>query len=524
MKMKSRIKIFQLLAIVVILFASSCSDSFFDEQAGDRITPDQHYMSYIDAMVTMEGAITPLKAALPNLILIDGLRSDQMDVTNNADGYLQAINSQEFSADNPYLDASDYYKVIININEALLNINKVFERDRNFDAYVTHYYKGALIGERSWVYLQILKLYGKAVLIKDNMASLPSNLDQSTLSKEALLDTLINQTLPYIFDPNVDKHIEIEFPYELGGGHHYVNSKGVVGELYLEKGDYANAIKYLKMALESYNNSTGMYKVDKTYLNETWRNIFISAENGSSENIATFPYNMNEDQDNPLPKMMMYSDQFVVKPTQLLVDSFKNQVQLKGLIGDIARGMGVTIDTSSTGVPFINKYSVDRGEPLSSDIVYSRAADYHLLLAEALNRSGDEKTALIILNSGFSNEKSKPAAYFKWSSNLGVRGRAYLMPRVVPDSINVISGTDTTKIAFQGEDRIRFVEDLIMDERAMELAFEGKRWFDLVRVATRRNDPSYLADKVAAKFMGTPKYEAVKAKLMNPANWYLPVR
>jgi hypothetical protein len=63
-----------------------------------------------------------------------------------------------------------------------------------------------------------------------------------------------------------------------------------------------------------------------------------------------------------------------------------------------------------------------------------------------------------------------------------------------------------------------------MDERALELAYEGKRWFDLVRIANRRNDPAYLADKVAAKFAGTSNYDAIRSKLMNPASWYLPVR
>jgi hypothetical protein len=65
------------------------------------------------------------------------------------------------------------------------------------------------------------------------------------------------------------------------------------------------------------------------------------------------------------------------------------------------------------------------------------------------------------------------------------------------------------------------IEDLIIAERALELAFEGKRWNDLVRVANRRNDPAYLANKVAAKFEGTPYYDIVRNRLMNPENWYV---
>jgi hypothetical protein len=59
-----------------------------------------------------------------------------------------------------------------------------------------------------------------------------------------------------------------------------------------------------------------------------------------------------------------------------------------------------------------------------------------------------------------------------------------------------------------------------MDERARELAFEGERFYDLIRIAKRRNDPSYLANKVAAKFKGE-KAEQIRQYLMNEENWYI---
>jgi len=175
-----------------------------------------------------------------------------------------------------------------------------------------------------------------------------------------------------------------------------------------------------------------------------------------------------------------------------------------------------TSDTTYTfSEPFITKYAVDQNDPNSSDIVLSRAADIHLLLAEAYNRLGDatsQKYALMLLNQGVNKENPKPAIFARWSANIGVRGRAYLKSREVPK--NLISADSITTL----------IEDFIIDERALELAFEGKRWNDLVRIAERRNDPSYIADKVAAKFEGTPYYNQVHSKLMNPANWYLPFK
>lgn len=64
------------------------------------------------------------------------------------------------------------------------------------------------------------------------------------------------------------------------------------------------------------------------------------------------------------------------------------------------------------------------------------------------------------------------------------------------------------------------VEDLIVDEMALELAFEGTRFSDLCRVARRRGN-AYLADRVA-KRDGTMD-AALRAHLLNDKNWYLPL-
>ena len=69
------------------------------------------------------------------------------------------------------------------------------------------------------------------------------------------------------------------------------------------------------------------------------------------------------------------------------------------------------------------------------------------------------------------------------------------------------------------------MEDKILQEGALELAFEGHRWADLVRIAKRRNDPSVLAKRVANKFRIAGDLATagkVEAKLMNMSNWYLP--
>ena len=76
---------------------------------------------------------------------------------------------------------------------------------------------------------------------------------------------------------------------------------------------------------------------------------------------------------------------------------------------------------------------------------------------------------------------------------------------------------------------VNAVEDLLCDEYAMELAFEGSRYADLMRLARHKNASSpstfganfggkWLANKLAFKLDGNA------SKLEQESNWYLPMR
>jgi hypothetical protein len=69
--------------------------------------------------------------------------------------------------------------------------------------------------------------------------------------------------------------------------------------------------------------------------------------------------------------------------------------------------------------------------------------------------------------------------------------------------------------------QIPLVEDMIITEMALEGAFEGYRLHDLMRVAMRRGDNAYLADPISRR--DGEEDAALRAKLMNEQNWYLPL-
>ena len=84
---------------------------------------------------------------------------------------------------------------------------------------------------------------------------------------------------------------------------------------------------------------------------------------------------------------------------------------------------------------------------------------------------------------------------------------------------NKRTSSDTLVYADYATSRIA-MEDLVLDERQRELMFEGKRWFDLLRVALRTGDLNSLAKTVTKK--QTTNISGIQIRLANPNALFLP--
>lgn len=187
--------------------------------------------------------------------------------------------------------------------------------------------------------------------------------------------------------------------------------------------------------------------------------------------------------------------------------------------------------------------------------IYRRTMVY-LRMAEALNRAGYPMFAYKILSSGVNNkvieEEVMPfyntPADSAWLKQFDFPTNRYILltehrfgnlnsENASDANANTMglhsrgSGwapankyyqVDTTKTV---DEQILQVEDMIVDEGALEFALEGIRYYDLMRVAMRRTDnPAYLRDKIYGR-KGKNNVGAMQAEittdLLDQRNWFM---
>ena len=160
-----------------------------------------------------------------------------------------------------------------------------------------------------------------------------------------------------------------------------------------------------------------------------------------------------------------------------------------------------------------------------------RLAPVYLRYAEALNRAGYPESAFAVLKWGINFvtlERGYISAAEQARAGALIQFSQYSFTRENTSGIHSRgcgdADADTTYIIPSlptRNDSILYVENLLVDEMALEEAFEGFRFADLQRIALHREDPAFLADKVARR-SGTFN-AALFQKLSDKKNWYLPL-
>ncbi|UYQ94040.1 RagB/SusD family protein [Chitinophaga horti] len=574
-----------LLATALSIGSVSCK-KIFDVPPKDQLDISQMYRDVYDADAAIVGLYGKFQLLAEQYIVLNELRADMMNYTINANQHLRQMSTHSVTPGNPYASPRPFYELIINCNDVLKNFN-IMRRDKKLDEaeYDQRYSDvGAL---RSFLYLQLGIHYGDIPYVTSALENVDAIKDQKNFPRvpfDALLDSLINFTeaLPSKAEYPTGSTLNISvdgYPTNKW----FINKKVLLGDLHLWKGNYVKSATWYREVMETATvGSPGgayyqMYKLgwdsnndndhyisysragDATSLvwNTGWRVTFEQAMNTEGfrrEWIWALPFDNKFKPGNPFVKLFSpIGGDYLIKPSQAAIDMWANEQQrpatTTGAAGLPYDARGLLSWQNVGGQPVVMKYlynylSWQTQQPFNllqrdSKWFLFRQTHLHLRFSEAANRAGKHRLAWGLMNQGIGHAYGAPSGvtdmtnyqnslaepypfnfdarnsgsngvpYFRadWYRNNGIRARANVVNTTVPAA-----------------DSLMTIETDLIKETALEDGFEGTRWPDLLRVALRRNDPSFLADKIYAKLQkdGVADAGAVRAKLMNKANWYLP--
>lgn len=525
----------KIIGLCAVLSCSACS-GFFDVEPNNILKEDQNYHEYYEVYSSFIGNAARFQEAAEHYILVSELMGGLTTPTSNAPTEFwetfrfQAGNGNKLVAPDPY------YKLIINCNDFIRHTLR-YEKE-NPGAIPVNVLEGMIseaIRYRAWCYLTLGKIYGQAVYHDYSLSDYIDLSKGRLLQFDALLDEVIasvengfngidgKKTLVWRDITNIKGDEWIRFG---------INPDALLGELYLWKGDYYAAFDFLQNVVK---NGSGNFIVKKT---TAYSEIFTKPVTSNLQELVTVvPFNAIKQQQN---KMQYYFSStapnvYYLKPASRLSELYDLQEwksdAAEGTVDKIRKQANIAVENGDT---VAIKYHREK-EAYERDhyLAIYRAAEIHLMMAEALNHCDLQEEAMAFLNDGVIQYVT-PGGFLKRPfnsplyspllvENVGVRGRANLKRHILPEKTS-INGVEQPLSSLPEEQQAlvkrQYIDSLILNEYALELAFEGKRWGALIRMG-RCWGSKFVSGLMQEKFPAAERGKYTEF-LESEQNWFIP--
>jgi hypothetical protein len=547
---------------------SSCSDLLDTDSELVEFQEDNRLQENTDSVYSVMGIIYKLQAVADRTVLLGELRADLTVPTASASSDIKNLSAFTAGTDNAYNRVSDYYAIINNCNYFLKYVNKdLVKNDRKvFEAEYA-----AVKAFRAWTYLQLVLNYERVPLVLEPL--LTEEQSQAAMQQQRLG---ISEICNYFID-DIKEYVDTKLPVygqinNLNSQKFFIPVRALLGDLCLWAGRYTEAAQYYHDYLSLRTNPVRTGTSSASWMDAQTKefrragNSFSFSPN-STEVLTYIPmeesefYGIKSELQNIFSSTSVNQQYAQVTPSvglrQLSAQSDfcvtytkidgaqdtiyapKENLERTELAGDLRLGTTYSyrvngkerFSRTSNEIQTINKLN-------TSGVTIYRTNMVYLRYAEALNRAGYPQSAFAVLKTGLYPDAvvqqvdsiERVAAgeliafdqdYFSIQNTQGVHSRGSgraecdTLYRLPQPGVALASRADT--VAFQQP----IVEDMIINEMALEGAFEGYRFYDLMRVALRRNDNSYLATPIARR-NGTAD-ESLRQLLMDRKSWFLPL-
>lgn len=435
---------------------------------------EEFWKSKEDVEAVLMGAYQSFAAMDGSLFIYGEARGDMVKADYNLGGGERNLMESNIYPDNGLCNWNNFYKVINYCNDVLKNAPEVQKIDDTFTEFQLKGLMSEAIFLRSLSYFYLVRIFKDVPLVLEPSENDAVDFYLPVTSGDEVLKTMLNDLNEYRpFATDGYKTLA-----EIKGRATKAAFDALLADISLWNFDYNSTIGYCNRIIG--NKDFVLMPAQR------WFEIYYPGN--SLESIFEFQFDDKNSQKNSMyGKTNRNSHNFI--PSQKAIELFARKYTL-----ELVRGEDASITKLSEDNYLIWKYiglapdgKTERPGQVQNSanwIVY-RLTDIMLMKAEALSQLERYTEASDIINE--------------------IRDRANVVPLALGNS----------PIAY---------EDAIMNERALELAYEGKRWFDLLRMG-RRNNFSRKASLVEILIANVPSTQKriLSAKLTNPLGWYLPI-
>ncbi len=486
--MKIKAKLILVIAALSVQFA--CND-WMALIPPEGLIREEYWKTKEEVQAVIMGAYTSF-AQMDNLLFIYGeIRADLVKADNNTGSDEKKLMESNIYPDNYLCNWNSFYKVINYCNEVIEFAPQVKEIDNTFSDYQLKGYLSEAYFLRSLAYFYMVRIFKDVPLVLVPTTTDDAKLYLPKTDGDEILNHMILDLEQSISWATIDGYT---FVYEVKSRATKASIYALLADIYLWKASGSSDPSDYESCIQNVNSILALNKYKLQDPDDWFQNYYPITDPVSSENIFEFFFEDAMNQKNHLFGMtQVFSYNF--DPSQKALELFAIEFTEAPARPEPKRGEKRSIAKIGEDDYIIWKYVGQKGDGLTERsgievnscnwIVY-RLADVLLMKAEALSQLNRYTEARIILKE--INDRAKSPGLNDLANS--------------PNSF----------------------EDAIMDERAREFAFEGKRWFDLLRMG-RRNDYSRKLNLIEIIVLNVPSTQKriLRVKLANPLGWYMPI-
>jgi hypothetical protein len=467
-------------ASLILLMEGACTE-WLDVRPLQDLIQDEYWQTKEDVSAVLMGAYSKFASLDGKLFEAGELRADMIVSNGSKAGSSQrSILDGDMLPTNTFFKWNEFYEVISYSNYVLDFSQIAFERDPTFKEYTLQGYRGEALFLRSLAYFYLVRLYKEVPLVLYSSQTDGENFFLVKSSEEEILTQIIADLQLGIKSVTDEYTNDLDYYVENNKGRAKKEAfRALLADIYLWQEDYANCITQCDLVLQD----------ERIILLPSVKWFENYYPGNSLESIFEFQFDQNLDQSNNRIWFLASPDGTPnwYKPSnvalEMLWESSSNEA-IRGP-GSIKQVQNKETIWKYYGAFPDNRTSRTGSELYNANMPVYRRADVMLMKAEALGELQRFEEAMKIINE--------------------IRKRAFMTNIDNPGNLNNF-------------------ELLLLEERGKEFAFEGKRWYDLLRFGKRRNyERKEEFIRMILENVPSTRKPVLAARLVDPWGWYLPI-